>query len=80
MSGHGAHCIIGDACRVCATYPGWVGKEGVETSVAAIVEINVSAAVVGKDEISDSVCALDWVRIGIKSREEPGIFSRYQGT
>ena len=78
MSGHGSHCIVGNACWVCATQPGWIGEEGVETSVAAIVEINISAAVVGKDEVSNSVRALDWVRIGIKSREEPGIFGRYQ--
>lgn len=32
----GAHGVVGDASGVGATYPGGVGKEGIETSVAAL--------------------------------------------
>jgi len=43
-----------------------------------IVEVNVDTAEVGKDEVSNGVCALDRLRITIESLEEPGVFSGYQ--
>ena len=45
---------------------------------AYIVEIDVDSAVVSEDKVSDSVCALDRLRIIVKSVEEPWVLCSYK--
>lgn len=73
-----AHGVVGNARRFGAAHPGWVGEEGVEAAVAAVVEVDVGAAVVGEDEVADRVGALDRVLVGFEGGEEPGVFGGYQ--
>ena len=77
--GHGAHDVVGDSRRDGAADPGAVGEEGVETSLAPVVEVEIDAAVVGEDEVADGVGALDRVRVGDEGFEEPGIFFLDEG-
>ena len=39
--GHGAHCIVGYAGWEGAAQKGWIGEEGVETTLAALLVINI---------------------------------------
>ncbi len=32
----GAHSVVGDACRIGLSRPGWIGQKGVETSLTAL--------------------------------------------
>ena len=72
--GHGAHRVVADACRHGATHPCWVGEKRVQTSVAAVVEIDVDSAVEGEHEVPDCVGALDGVAVAVEGGEEPGVF------
>lgn len=68
-----AHCIVRYSSGDGATDPGWVGKERVEATFAAVVKINVNPSVVREDEIADRVCALDGVWVIVESLEKPGV-------
>ena len=74
MLRHGTHCIVRDSRRHGTAHPRWVREEGIETSVAAIVEIDVDATVEGEHEVADCVCALDGEGVVVECVEEPGIF------
>ena len=74
MLGHGAHGVVADSCRDGATHPCWVGEKRVQTSVAAVVEVDVDSAVEGEHEVPDCVGALDGVAVAVESGEEPGVF------
>ena len=39
-----------------------------------VVQINIGSAIVGQNEITDRVCALDGVCVAVKGLEEPRIF------
>ena len=43
-----------------------------------IVEVYVDTTKVVENEVSDCVCALDWLRVVVKGGEEPGIFGCYE--
>jgi len=43
-----------------------------------IIKIEVGAAEVNEDEVADSVCTLDVVRVPIIRVKEPGIFGFYE--
>jgi len=68
------HSVVAYACRYCSSYPGRVGKEGIETAITAIIEINVDPAVEGEDEVADCIGALDGEGVAVKGEEEPGVF------
>lgn len=76
--GDGTHCVVGNSGGYGAAHPGRVGEERVETSVTAVVEVNIDSAVVGEDEIADGVCALNWIGVVIEGLDEPGIFFQYE--
>ena len=69
-----AHSVIAYACRDCSSYPSAIGKEGIETAITAIVQIDVYPTVEGEDEVADCVGALDGVGVAVKGTEEPGVF------
>lgn len=77
--GHGAHGIVGDAGGDGAAQPCFVGEERVEAALAAVVEVDVHAAVGREDEVADRVGALDGVGVVFKGLEEPGVFFRDEG-
>lgn len=70
-----AHGVVGDASGYGPPQPGRVGQEGVEATVTAIVQVNVDATIMGQDEISDGVGALDVFLVVVKGFKEPGVFS-----
>lgn len=74
-----AHGVIGDAGGCGATHPGWVGEEGRERTVAAVVKVDVDAAEVGEHEVANGVRALDGLGVGVEGREEPGVFGCNEG-
>ncbi len=74
MLGHGTHCVVADSCRYSTTYPCWVGEERVQAPVAAIVQIDVDATVVGEHEVADCVGALDGEGVAVEGGEEPWVF------
>ncbi len=74
MLRHGAHGIVGNSCGCSVPDPGWVGKEGVEAAVAAIIEVEICAAIEGENKVTDCVGALDRKGIVVKSVQEPGVF------
>lgn len=78
MLGDGAHGVVGDAGGDRAADPGRVGEEGREGALAAVVEVDVDAAVVGEDEVADGVGALDGVGVAVEGFEEPGVFFLYE--
>ena len=53
MVRHSAHGIVADSCGDGTAHPGWVGEEGVQAAVAAIIEINVDSAVEREYEVAD---------------------------
>jgi hypothetical protein len=69
-----AHSVVAYARRDCSSYPCRVGKEGIETAITAIVEIDVDPAVENEDEVADCVGTLDREGIAVKCGEEPGVF------
>ena len=69
-----AHSIVTYACWDGTTYPCWIGEKGVETSVAAVVEVDVDAAVEGEHEVADGIRALDREGVVVEGVEEPGVF------
>ena len=74
MLRHGAHCIVAYAGGDCTAHPCWVREKGIEPSVAAIVEIDVDAAVEGEYEVTDCVGAFDGEGILVECLEEPRVF------
>ena len=70
MAWNGAHGVVGDAGWNCAAQPGWVLEHDIEAAVAAVVEVEVDAAVVMQDKIADRVGALDIVWVGVEGLEE----------
>jgi hypothetical protein len=69
-----AHSVVAYARRDCSSYPCRVGKEGIKTAIAAIVEIDIDPAVKDENEVSDCVGALNGERVTVKGGEEPGVF------
>jgi hypothetical protein len=69
-----AHGVVAYACRNCSSYPCRVRKEGIETAITAIIEIDVDPAVENKDEVADGVGTLDREGIAVECGEEPGVF------
>lgn len=53
MIGDRAHGIVGDARGEGAAYPGGVGEKGVETAIAAVVEVDIYSSIVSEHEIAD---------------------------
>lgn len=49
-------------------------EEGVESTIATIVEINVYAAKVVEYEVADRIGTLDGVRIRVEGFEKPVVF------
>jgi len=72
--GNRAHNIVADSSRDCSTDPSWVAKERVETTVTAIVEIDVDSAVEMENEVADRVSALNGIKVRVEGYEEPGVF------
>ena len=79
MARGGAHGVVGDSRGVCAAEPAWVGEEGIEASVAAVIEVDVDATVVGEDEVADCVGALDGLCVGVERGEKPRVLGCNQG-
>ena len=79
MLGGGAHDVVADAGGDGTAEPGRVGEQGVEAALAAVVEVDVDAAVEVQDEVADGVGALDVVRVAVERREEPGVFLGDEG-
>lgn len=73
MLRHRAHGVVTYACWNGTPYPCWVREQRVEAPVAAIVEIDVYAAVEGEHEVPDGVSALDGEAVAIEGGEEPGV-------
>jgi len=71
---HGAHCVVGDTGRHCLAHPGRVREQRFKFAVAAIVQIDVYAAIVVEDEVADGVGALDGVRVVFEGLVEPLVF------
>lgn len=69
-----SHGVVRDARRHGATHPRGIGKEGIQTAVAAIVQVNIRAAEVGEHEVADRVGALDGIFVVIKGVQEPRVF------
>lgn len=69
----GAHGIVADASGDREPDPRRVAEEGVESTVAAVVQVHVGAAVVGKDEVADGIGALDREGVVVEGLEEPWI-------
>ena len=59
MLRNGAHGVVADSCGYCTAHPGWIAEERIETTIAAIVEVNVDAAIKNEDEVSDRIGTLD---------------------
>lgn len=78
MLGNGSHGIVAYPSRNGTSYPGWVGEEGVEPAVTAIVEIDIYASIVGEYKVADRVCALDVEGVFIVGIEKPDIFFLYE--
>jgi len=78
MLRNGPHSVVADSCGQGATCPGWVAEEGVEATVAAVVEVDVDAAVVGEDEVTNGVGALDGEVVAVEVGEGPGVFGCYE--
>jgi len=47
------HSIVADTCWNCPADPCWIAEKGIEASVAAVIEIEVDAAVVREDKVAD---------------------------
>ena len=43
-----------------------------------IVEVYIYTTKVVENEVSDCICALDWLRVVVEGGEEPGIFGCYE--
>lgn len=74
MLGDRAHDVVGYSRRHSPAHKGGVAQQGVQTTLASIVQVDVHAAVVGEDEIANGVGALDVVFVACKGAEEPGVF------
>lgn len=74
----GTHSVVADSCGEGAACPGWVAEEWVESPVAAVVEVDVDAAVVGEDEVADGIGALDGEVVAVEVGEGPGVFGCYE--
>jgi hypothetical protein len=72
--GHGAHRVVADAGGHGAAHPGWVREQRVQTSIAAVVEVDVDPAVEGEHEVPDCIGALDGEAVAVEGGEEPGVF------
>ena len=82
MAGNCAHGIVGDTGGNCAADPGWVGEKRIEAAIASlrmlaswwltgarytyIVQVNVDSAKVVQNKVSNSISALDGVRVAVK--------------
>lgn len=77
--GDGAHGVVADARGDGEAQPGGVAQERVKTAVAAIVKVNVDAAVVGEHEVADGIGALDGERVVVEGLEEPGVLGGDEG-
>jgi hypothetical protein len=69
-----AHSVVAYARRDCSSYPCRVGKEGIKTTIAAIVKIDIDPTVEDEDKVADCIRALDREGVAIKGGEEPGVF------
>lgn len=67
------HGVVRNARRRSATYPSWVGEKGVETAIAAIVEVDISSPIIRQHKVADGVGALDGVFIVVKGVQKPRI-------
>ena len=67
------HEVIGNANRYGLGEDDWKDEEGVEGAEATDVQIDVHAAVVVENEISNGVGSLNRVGVSLESVQEPGI-------
>jgi hypothetical protein len=85
---HGAHGVVGDACRGRLANPRGVGEERVEAAVAPldavsgvlwreegthVVQVDVDASKMVQHEVAYGVGALDGVRVAVEGLEEPRV-------
>lgn len=63
---HRTHGVVADTRGNCAAQPGWVAQERIKTSVAAIVQVDVDAAVEVKDKVSNCIGALNGEGVAVK--------------
>ena len=73
MLGNRAHGIIADACGNREAHPGGIAEEGVKSTVAAIIQVHIGAAVVREDEVADGVGTLNRERVVVEGLDEPRI-------
>lgn len=68
-----AHCIVGDTGRQSAAHPGGVREQRVQTTIAAIIQVEINTTIVGEDKVTDRVGTLNGIFVVVKRFEEPGV-------
>lgn len=70
------HKVVGDSQRVRPRQNDREGEQGVHRTKTANVQIDVDTTVVIQDEVTDSISALDRIRVAVEGLEEPGVLLR----
>jgi len=79
MVGNAAHGIIADTGGHGSADPCGIDKERVERSLTTIVEIDVDAAKVGENKVSNGIGALNREAIAIEGFEKPRVPEHVRG-
>ena len=69
-----SHGVVRDASRRSAPDPRWVSEKRVETTVAAIVQVDIRSPVMRQHKVADRVGALNGVFIVVKGVQKPRVF------